>query len=308
QDGDMTNLNRRIASIANGQLGFVTRTQVRSLGGSNDQLRSRVQSGTLIQSGTHAYRLPGARTGPPAQLTALLLDIGGNVWASGPTAAALHGFDGFELGAPFDVTTERHRNVRRIGQRIHTTTALPLIDRSRVAELAVTSGARTVVDLARTEPPERLVAAYDSGLRDGKFSERLVHRRIVALAAQGRYGIPKLLDAINSFEFGRGGHSWLEREFLRLVDAAALPRPDTQQVLTRARDRVVRVDFRFPGTNIVVEALGQRYHRTTDQIARDTARMNALVDDGFRVYQFTYRDVVDDADAVLRRLAAALAR
>ncbi|WP_395160835.1 hypothetical protein, partial [Ilumatobacter sp.] len=73
----MTNLNRRIASVANGQLGFVTRTQVRSLGGSNDQLRSRVQSGTLTQSGTHTYRLPGAPTGPSARLAALLLDIGG---------------------------------------------------------------------------------------------------------------------------------------------------------------------------------------------------------------------------------------
>jgi len=36
--------------------------------------------------------------------------------------------------------------------------------------------------------------------------------------------------------------------------------------------------------------------------------MNALVDNGFRAYQFTYGDVVDEAEAVLSRLAAALAR
>jgi hypothetical protein len=64
-----------------------------------------------------------------------------------------------------------------------------------------------------------------------------LHRRVTALAAQGRYEIPKLLEAIHTFEHGRGGHSWLERRFLVLVEQAGLPRPTTQQVLTRADDR-----------------------------------------------------------------------
>ncbi|HSP27967.1 MAG TPA: hypothetical protein VLN74_05410 [Ilumatobacteraceae bacterium] len=64
-------------------------------------------------------------------------------WASGPTAAALHGF-------------------------------------------------------ARTESVERLIVSFDSGLRDGKFNESLVHRRIVALRSSGRFGVPKLVAAIET--------------------------------------------------------------------------------------------------------------
>jgi very-short-patch-repair endonuclease len=303
----MTNLNRRLASVANGQLGIVSRGQARAVSGSNRQLRRRVQSGILNQVGPNSYRLPGAPPGQRGDLRALLLDIGDDVWASGPTAAALHGFDGFALRAPFDVTTLRGRNVRRIGHRVHTTTQLDLIDRSTVDGFATLSPARTVIDLARHCSVEELVVAIDSGRRDGGFNDDLLLRRVFALAGKGRAGIPQLLDAIHTLDFGRGGHSWLEREFLRLLADARLPLPDTQQVLTRAQDRLVRVDFRFPGTNLVVEVLGFRYHRTTEQIARDTARMNALTTDGFRVYQYTYATVVDDSIAMLMEIRQALA-
>jgi hypothetical protein len=93
--------------------------------------------------------------------------------------------------------------------------------------MSALSAARTLVDLARTESGERLTEAFDSGLRDGKFSESLAHRRIVALRSKGRFGIPRLLEAIEGAEVVRGGHSWLEREYLRLVAAAGLPAPLT---------------------------------------------------------------------------------
>jgi very-short-patch-repair endonuclease len=67
------------------------------------------------------------------------------------------------------------------------------------------------------------------------------------------------------------------------------------------------VDFRFAGTNVVVEVLGYRYHRTKEQIGRDSERMNALTADGYRIYQFTYDmvtlnpgDVVDAVRDALR--------
>jgi hypothetical protein len=302
----MTNLNRRIAAVANGQLGIVSRSQVHSVGGSDDQLRRRVQSGALLPIGRQTFRLPGADVTAVADLRALLLDIGGQAWASGPTAAALLGFDGFRLAAPFDVTVLRGRNIQRVGHRIHTTTALELIDRTQVDGIPVFSGARTLVDLARSATIDELVVALDSGLRDGRFNEDLLHRRICALACKGRYGIPRLLNAIRTFEHGRGGHSWLERRFLELVEGAGLPRPLTQQVLTRAQDRLVRVDFRFSGTNVVVEVLGYRYHRTPTQIERDAQRMNALVADGYRPYQFAYATVVNDAGVMLADLRQAL--
>lgn len=301
----MANTNRLIRTIATGQLGVVTRQQAAAAGVSPSQLRRRVQSGTLDQIGPNTFRLPGASDRHVDQLRALLIDVG-NAWACRSTAAALHGFDGFTLRPPFDLVIERGRDVQRVRHRIHTTTELPLIDRAQVGGIPVLSGARTLIDLAKREPIERLVVALDSGLRDGRFSEEMLHRRIVALRRSGRYGIPRLVEAIETHEFGRGGHSWLERRFLHLIGDAGLPVPATQQCLTRQGDSVVRVDFRFPDSDVVVEVLGYWYHRTKAQIARDTERMNALVAAGFRVFQFTYDAVVETPDLVVATVRAAL--
>jgi very-short-patch-repair endonuclease len=303
----MTNTYRRIIAVATGQLGLLSRQQANGVGVSNAQLRSRVTSGSLIQVGTDTFRLPGAPVSAVSELRALMLDIGGDVWASGPTAAALHGFDGFTLRAPFDVTIMRGRDVQRIGHRVHTTTRLELIDRAVVGRVPALSGARTLIDLARTESIERLTVALDSGRRDGKFNESLLHRRIVALRSTGRYGIPRLLEAIEGADVTRGAHSWLEREYLRLIATAGLPRPQTQQVLTSANGSLVRVDFRFPSTPVVVEVLGYRFHRTKEQLRRDAERMNALLRDGLLPYQFTYEQIVDEPDSVVDQTRAALA-
>ena len=235
-----------------------------------------------------------------------MLDCGEDAFASGPSAAALHGFDGFRLKPPFHVTVVRGRNVQRAHHYIHTTTELPLIDRAPVEQIPAMSATRTLIDVARFVTSAQLTAALDSALRDGLTSEDLLHRRIVALRSSGRYGIPKLLAVIDGAEASRGGHSWLERRFLRLCREAGLPRPVTQQVLSRANDRIVRVDCRFPGTPVVVELLGYRWHRTKDQMARDVARINALVLDGFAPMQFTYVHVTAEPAWVMDQVRLAL--
>jgi very-short-patch-repair endonuclease len=303
----MTNISRRLTTVATGQLGLLSRRQANGVGVTNAQLRNRVSSGSLLQVGTDTFRLPGAPTTALADLRALMLDIGGEVWASGPTAAALHGFDGYRLKPPFDVTILRDRNVRRIGHRIHSTTSLDLIDRAVVDDIACTSAARTLIDLARTESVERLTVAFDSGLRDGRFNESLVHRRIVALRSSGRFGVPRLMSAMEGLEAIRGGHSWLEREYLRMLSEGGLPRPETQVVLARTGGKLVRVDFRFSGTPVVVEVLGYHYHRTKEHLQRDTQRLNALITEGLRPYQFTYSDVVERPADVLEQSRLALA-
>jgi hypothetical protein len=316
----MTSDNRRFTAVATGQLGSFSRRQAHAAGISDRQpkyweaspsarpLRSRVQSGFLEPIGVHAFRLIGADHGMLGELNGLLLDVGEPCWASGPTAAAVHGFDGFTLRRPFHVSVTRDRNVRRMGAIVHTTEYLPEIDRETADGLAITSPTRTIIDLAGYETSERLATAMDSAFRDGLSAEDLLHRRIAALRGRGRFGIPKLLAVFEGQEITRGGHSWLEREFLRLLAAAGLPKPLTQQMLTKAGDRLVRVDCRFPGTNVVVELLGYRYHRTKQQLARDAERLNALVLDGFAPYQFTYEQVVDAAETVIATVNVALRR
>lgn len=198
--------------------------------------------------------------------------------------------------------------MRRIGHTIHTTTDIPLIDRTTRYDIPVLSVARTLIDIARTTSAEALTTALDSAMRDGGTSRDFLHRRINALRASGRQGPKQLLAVMEGAEITRGGQSWLEREVLRLLDAPGLPRPATQVVLGRRGDKLVRVDFLFPGTPIVVEALGYRWHRSGAQMSIDAQRANELLLRGFIPLQFTYSQVVEEASMVVETIRIALSR
>ncbi len=147
---------------------------------------------------------------PPKHRTALasvIEGIGGICLACGPTAAALHRFDGFRLRPPFHVVIERERNVRRLGHGIHTTFAMARIDRAVVDGIPVLTPTRTLIDISGQVDAARLTTALDSALRDGGTSEDFLHRRIAALRTSGRYGIPRLLAVIEGGEITRGGQS-----------------------------------------------------------------------------------------------------
>ena len=302
----MTDIGRRLAANATGQHGFVTRRQANAGGVTDAMLRSRVSSGNLEQRGVRTFTSALVPRSPIGDLKALMLDIGDPVWAWGPTAAALEVFDGYRLRPPFQLVLPDTRNVRRIGHVIHTSADLALIDLAIVQGIPCTSPTRTLIDLARFETAERLTAALDSALRDGGTSEDFLHRRIAELRSSGRYGIPKLLDVIDGAELSRGGHSWLERRFLELIGNAGLPRPTTQAVLSRRKDRTIRVDCHFAGTRIVVELLGYRWHRTKQQLQSDAERINRLLLDGYIVLQFTYDDIAVSPEATVLTLRDAL--
>lgn len=232
--------------------------------------------------------------------------LGDESRASGPTSAALLPFDGFRLQKPFHFVVPRGHNLQRVGHHIHTSTVLPPIDCETVDGIRVTAPTRTLIDLAQLTDAASLTAALDGALRDGLTTEDFLHRRIVALRGRGRYGIPRLLEVIEGIEVTRGAHSWLEREFLRLVHEAGLPRSAPQQVLGKRNGKLIRVDFHFPDTRVVVEVLGYRYHRTKLQMQIDAERRTRLTLDGYLVIEFTYEHVVKSPDWVIARVVEAL--
>ena len=303
----MTDHLHRLVDVATGQHGAIAPHQAALVGVTRRELRRRVQSGILLPSGVHVVRSPFIEATPLADLAALVLDCGPGAVASGTTAAALHGFDGFSLAPPFHVTIPRGRSIRRPGHHVHTTFDLPAVDRTRVHGVASMAAERTLIDLAKSLHRAALTSALDSALRDRSTTEPRLHERIVDLRSSGRYGIPTLLAVIEGEEITRGAHSWLERRFLELCADHGLPRPIPQVVLTTARDRLVRVDFEFVGTPVVVEVLGYRYHRTPSQLARDAERLNALVMSGRHPLQFTYDHSRSNRDGSSRRSTDAIA-
>jgi hypothetical protein len=241
-------------------------------------------------------------------LAELIDDVGGPCWAAFDTGAALQGFDGFPLRPPFHLIVPRGRNIHRVGHHVHTSDTLPPIDCEVAAGLPCMSPTRILFQIAATVSAERLTIALDGALRDRLTTEDFLHRRIAALRTSGRYGTPKLLAVIEGQEIVRGGQSFLEREFLRLVADLGFPRPTSQVVLGRRGDRFIRVDFRFEGTPVVAETFGYRWHRTTSQMNIDAERFNRLVLDGFVPLQFTYQQVVGEPEVINAALTEALER
>lgn len=263
--------------------------------------------------GTRPFLIDHRGSTPPIplhryeQVSEQLAGLGPTARCAQPTAAALVGFDGFRLKPPFHFVVPRGVNRQRVGHYVHRTLYLPPIDCETAHGLPVTSPTRTLIDLATTCEPKVLTAALDGALRDCLTTEEFLHQRIVDLRSRGRYGIPKLLAVIEGVEASRGGHSWLERRYLELIAAAGLPPPTTQAHLGRRNGRLIRVDCRFPGTRLVVELLGYRYHRTEFQMRNDADRINRLQFDGFIVVQFTYQHVVLDPAYVVSQTMEALA-
>lgn len=68
------------------------------------------------------------------------------------------------------------------------------------------------------------------------------------------------------------------------------------------------MDCRFPGTRVVVELLGYRYHRTEMQMRVDAERANRLTLNGYLVIQFPYTMVVQQPAEVIADTVAALSR
>lgn len=264
-------------------------------------LRSRVQSGIRIE-GTQTLRFLRNLE----QLHELITSIGPPCWAAGPTAGALLGLDGFTLRPPFHVAVPNGRDVRRTPHFVHRLRSLDRLDTATALDVPCLSATRLLVELAATEGPRRLTAALDSALRDGLTSEDFLHRRLVALRRRGRAGVTRLLQVLAGSELSRGGHSYLERAFLELLGELGFPRPATQQVLAKRRRKLVRVDCRFPGTNVVVELLGYQFHRTPMQMHEDAERVNRLQLDGFVVMQFTYTHVVTRSPIIRENLTEAL--
>jgi hypothetical protein len=104
-----------------------------------------------------------------------------------------------------------------------------------------------------------------------------------------------------------GGHSFLEREFLKLVEECGLPRPRTQVEHFRDGVEMARLDFLFAEQGIVVEVSGGRGHSSASDRAKDARRRNELQRLGRLVLEFTYEDLMYRRPYVVESVRTALA-
>jgi very-short-patch-repair endonuclease len=137
------------------------------------------------------------------------------------------------------------------------------------------------------EVPKRRVGGADWGV----FGS--VDAAIAKLAA-----LRPLLDANATPSLTR---SQAEERFLGLIRNAGLPPPESNVVIEN-----LEVDFLWRDARLIVEVDGFAFHSSRTAFERDRARDAVLAAAGYRVVRVTWRQIVDQPEAVIARLAAAL--
>jgi very-short-patch-repair endonuclease len=97
--------------------------------------------------------------------------------------------------------------------------------------------------------------------------------------------------------------SQAEERLLTLVRSARLP---TQRVNDPVAGYVA--DFHWPAQRLVVEVDGFRYHTQRDRFESDRARDLDLAAIGTTVIRVTWRQLAEEASAVIGQIALALGR
>lgn len=297
---------RALTDIAALQEGLLSAADLAGAGVSAQQRRWQIDRGWIEPVSPRVYRIAGTPDTRRQQLRAGLLSLGERSWVSFEAAASLHGLDRSDHAA-VEFTIERSAVRSQFEWTVHRTKFVAPLDTVDVDGFRVMSATRTVLDLALARSTRRRVeAAFDSAVRLGLSHPTVLAHRLETLRGSGRWGVSMIERILPD----SGGHSPLERAFLRIVREAGLPTPTTQAVQRSAAGRhVARVDFLFDERALVVEVTGRLGHVSDSERARDAQRRNELQDLGLTVIEYTSTHIWEHTGWVRtdlrRRLAAA---
>lgn len=290
--------------VASRQRGLIRRDQARQEGASRQQIQRQLDCKHWRRVHPGVYRVVSAPESWEQQLEAASLWAARGFAISHRAAAALWGFTRFKAQT-VELTVCRKQRAPE-GVKVHYTDRLHHRDVTERRGLVVTTAARTLLDIsAETAEPE-LRASVDQALRCKWTS--LEELAALVERNRGHRGVELLRKLLHEFAGGGGPtESELEARVLEVVDAAGLPRPEKQcPVLVGGRLR--RLDFRFPGTKVVIEADGYEHHSGVADFERDRARRNSLCARGYVVLQWTWHALKDRPEHLLQELLSVLTR
>jgi very-short-patch-repair endonuclease len=289
---------RAIPELAAKQRGVITRAQLLELGLTRTTIDNWVKHSRLHPLYRGVFLLGHPRPIAGARELAAVLACGRDAALSHLSAAGLWRLLPGREG-DVDVTVPGRNPGRKPGIRVHRVSALDPRDIRKLGEIAITSPARTILDLAAVVRARELEQALAEA-----YARRLARRsELVSLLARrssrpGARALRALLDdgtpALT--------RSQAEERLLALIRAAELPAPETNIRIGRHE-----VDFLWREQRLVVEVDGFAFHSSRSAFERDRRRDAELGMLGFRVTRITWRQIVNEPEALVARLAAALA-
>lgn len=300
-------IGHRLADLASRQGGVVSLAQLQGLGLSSAAVLGRARHGSLHRVHRGVYAVGHRAIDWETELRAALLACGDGAVISHGTAAALWGLSErapvlVELTVPVEAGRKlegircrrcRYPAPEEIGEErgvLCTTPARTMVDqagRLGLASLRRLVEQAAILDLLDLTECDQAIAAAKG--RRGR-------RRLAAILAEWRSEDDAVPDV----------RSRLEARTLSRLLALGLPRPLVNQPISLG-DRTVIADFLWPEERLIVETDGRHTHETAAAFQRDRLRDQELLAIGYRTIRITWLQMRDEADAVMARIAAALA-
>lgn len=253
------------------------------------QIEVRAQRGRLFPGPRGVWSVGFPPQSREARCAAAVLAVRGGVLA-GRSAADLLGIwpNARSCEVVIAAGNARSRGGVRVLRR-----QLDPADVTTIAGIAVTTLARTLLDLAAELGPGQLLVALTRARVDHRLSDDAL-RDVLARHPRHRGTGP-----LGAALAGPVTASGLERAFARLLDDAPEIPPATWQLPVGP----YRCDVAWPAARVVVELDGPHH---AGQWARDAERDARLVAQGWRVIRLTRWDVVRDAARTRARIVSLL--
>jgi very-short-patch-repair endonuclease len=294
----------RCLRLAAKQSGLLCRRQALAHGLTGNQIEWKLATQRWVLLHPGVYRVEGSQADWAQQLRGACLWAGPQHALSHRTAAALWGLARFREG-PIEISVTR--NIRLpVPVVVHRVRPFHSADRVTYRDFAVTSPARTLIDLCGIADAPTLRASADEFLRRRLLTlERLEAALGRSIGHRGIAGLKELAQRYAGGE--QATESELEAVALDAIDAAGLPRPQKQAPI-HAGGRLRRVDFLYPTERIIIEADSRLYHGDSSAFERDRERRNALTLRGYCVLQWTWKALSERPELLTAQLGQALAR
>lgn len=226
------------------------------------------------------------------------------VVVSHTTAAALLGLDRVGDTSRIEVSGVGANPPVLHGVEVHRTRMLERCDVTWVDGIPVTSGARTLVDLAARLDRTELTALLDDAVCARVVARKWMYRRATALHL-GRKGAGRLVRLT-----GPGAEeefrSWLERRAAFRAREFGLPRPLVNYPLRVGGRLLGVVDNFWVEASLPVEWDGMRFHSSPRQQQQDRARDRGMTLAGFPPLRYSWLELEERPHEVMAEIARAL--
>lgn len=296
-----------VLKLGETQYSTVARRQFLEIGFSSRQVDHWLVRGTLCPVFPGAYSVGRRPESWRSMWMAALLAAGPGSTLTGMAAASLWGItDRSSTQVEVHRPKGRTREVSTSKRSGWALTARFLTRKVPKEIEVVRQGIRTLtvpevlLDLAATVTEPELEAFVSGASQNGHLDENSAAR--IVRYGRGREGIAKLRRQLRHWDPEmKNVLSFLETMCLRLGIDNGMEVPKTNHHVCG-----LMVDFVWLGRKVVVEVDGFAFHGDRVSFERDHKRQATLMQAGFLRLSFTYRQVADDPDGVVRAVERAL--